>query len=190
MNKIFVIFFIILSLPQALAKEIYFRGSINPDSISTLERNIIEKINSLTEDQERVITIILGSGGGNIPIAINFVRKVRRISAEYNVQIDTQVNYERCESACTILFTAGHRRIARKKSYFGFHSPSIDKEDIPQGRNKDELLEWARTHWLDAIAAVDNQLPQRIKERELLYKMGMTYLRGKDLTTGYVNTID
>lgn len=188
--KKFILFSLLLIISAAsLADErVAFSKEITERSIKSLEKSILKKIKKIKPDENRVLVIDLASNGGDIQAAINFVKRVEEISTLNNVEINTRVNNGKCESACTILFTAGHKRIAYKKSYFGFHAPTLQSK-LPAGKTLEEVLEWARSIWINAIAAVDNQLPYVIKERELLYSKKMIYLRGHELTSGYVNEL-
>lgn len=178
----------LISFSALAERRVYFSSEITQRSIDRLESSIVKQSQKLKENEERIVVVDLDSGGGNIQEAIRFVRDVYRLSLENRIEINTRIRNGSCESACTIMFTAGEKRIASKYARFGFHTPKLESR-VPAGRTKNEILEWARSLWLDAISRVDTEASYRIREKELLYSSEMIYLSGKELNTGYVNTL-
>lgn len=178
---------LLISYAQA-ARSVHFGKQITPQSMRSLIKNIEKNIRKLKLTEERVIIIELSSGGGNIQEALRFVDDVARLSQLHGVQINTRVNYSSCESACTILFTAGELRMAGPKSRFGFHSPAIESR-LPRDRSREQVLTWARVIWLNAISKVDAQAAYMIQSSNYLLEEEMRFFNGRELSTGYVNKL-
>ena len=68
---------------------------------------------------ESLWLVILESTGGRETAALAMAKTIEAHS------LDTYVDSE-CDSACTLLFTAGDRRIASPGAIFGFHTAGID----------------------------------------------------------------
>ncbi len=188
MKLSFFFLILLLSLPAMSAKGIYFQGEIDEDSLANLERKIVKEAGRFKPGQERVIRIDLDSGGGNLLKTFASVKRIRHFETSLNVKIHTRVSGD-CESSCTVLFTAGSVRYARKRSSFGFHSPAIASK-VPAGMSRDQIIEDARVRWISAITEVDSQLGAELQRRGLLLKSNMTYLKARDLLNGYVSVID
>ncbi len=175
----------ILTTHSALAEvKVSYNDEITPKSLTKLEDNIRKTALKIKASEERKVVITLGSGGGNLYAALSFVGRINEISAKNNVVIDTRVTSS-CESACTVLFTAGNQRRAGRWAQFGFHSPAIASK-VPKGMDRKVILEEARRVWIDAISAVDPTLAGVLIKRKLLHDDDMTYLSRTELGTGYV----
>ena len=107
----------------------------------------------------------------------------------HDVKIHTKVSWGNCESACTVLFTAGEKRIASRRSRFGFHTPAIQSY-IPEGTSRDEILTDARRLWIYAIAKVDVQVASMIESKGYLFDEDFTYIDADELDTGYVTVLE
>ena len=86
------------------------------------------------------------------------------------------------------MFTVGEKRMAGKRSKFGFHSPDVVSR-LPRGLRRSDIIEEARDRWLIAVAKVDPALAIEIESRALLLDPEMSYLSGKDLMSGYVTEL-
>jgi hypothetical protein len=188
-KTMFLGFFILSGINYSLAESrVFFSSEITARSLQLLEKRMIKTINKMQPQDPRILIIDLASRGGNLQEATSFVSRMNEFASLYNVQIDTRVKSSTCESACTVMFTAGHKRYASKNSRFGFHSPQI-RSGLGPDQSAEEVLEWARNMWLDAIARVDPQVSYQIINERLLYSNEMIYLKGKDLTSGFVNSL-
>ncbi len=170
------------------ASHVSFRRDITPATLSSLVKDIEKASLKIKPDQERVVVIDLSSGGGDLNAAFKFVNETPVLEARLGIEIDTRVT-STCESACTVLYTAGRKRIARKGASFGFHSPAIASR-VPRGISRSAILEYARTRWLAAVTKVDPALAYEIDRRNLLNDEEMTYLSGRTLDGGYVTERD
>lgn len=165
--------------------KISFGGYINKSSISRLIKKI-DKAVEKNKGTRQIITISLSSHGGNINEAIRAIQHIRNLNNDPLIEINTKVSsYSDCESACTILFTAGERRFASERSEFGFHSPKLEKGKI-EGMTRDEIEERYRQIWLRYIAMVDPTTASRVESSRYLYDDDMSYISGRNLATGYV----
>lgn len=162
-----------------------FSGYISKSSISRLIKKI-DKAVAKNRGTKQIITISLSSGGGNINEAIRAIQHIRNLNNDPLIEINTKVSsYSDCESACTILFTAGEKRLASERSEFGFHSPKLEKGKI-EGMTRNEIEERYRQIWLRYIAMVDQTVAARVESSRYLYDDDMSYISGRDLATGYV----
>lgn len=162
-----------------------FGGQITKSSISRLIKKI-DKAVEKNKGTRQIITISISSGGGDINEAIRAIQHIRNLNNDPLIEINTKVSsYSNCESACTILFTAGEKRLASERTDFGFHSPKLEKGKIP-GMTRDEIEERYRQIWLRYIAMVDQTVAARVESSRYLYDDDMSYISGRDLATGYV----
>lgn len=175
------------TLPLVQAK-INFSDEITPSSIDSLLKRINKTIEKNKGNQIE-ITLNLGSGGGNINETIRAINVIRELNKDPLITINTKVSgWGSCESACTILYTAGEKRIASKNSQFGFHSPKFQSGD-KQGMTRKEIEERYRRIWLGYISGVDANSATIIKDRRYLLDYEMSYMSGRDLTSGYVTDL-
>lgn len=166
-----------------------FSGKIDEYSLQGLERRIIKAISKIKPDKPRVIVINLDSGGGDLQKANRFVQTARSLEVTHNVTINTKVSsWASCESACTVLFTAGTERLAGHRASFGFHTPKVESR-LPRGVKEEEILTMARRLWINAIARVDHQVASLVESRGYLFDEEMQYLEADQLDTGYVTAI-
>lgn len=184
MRNLSLAFLFSLSLPALAASHVSFWQEITPDSMNKLVRNIEKATSKLKPTDERVIVIDLSSGGGNLYAAFKFVNDTPALESRLGIEIDTRVS-STCESACTVLYTAGRKRLARRGASFGFHSPAIASR-VPRGVSRSAVLESARARWLAAISRVDAALAYEIDRRNLLMDEEMSYVSGRSLDGGYV----
>ena len=165
--------------------KISFYGEITE---STIDR-LIKKINRALEDnqaEQKEIVINMDSNGGDINHAIRAVRHIRALNREPNIIIHTKVtSHNSCESACTILYTAGEKRFASKRAKFGFHSPKFVRGEV-DGMTRDDIEELFREKWLGYVKAIDQTAASTIDSNRYLYSDRMSYMRGEELETGYV----
>jgi len=174
----------------ALAKpvKIGFSSAIDKDSIDRLIKNI-EK--AMTKNTTRPLEIILdlGSGGGDINQTIRALNYIRQINTTPDIEIDTKVgSWSSCESACTILFTAGKKRLAGERASFGFHSPKFQRGDR-NGVSISEIETRYRRIWLDYVTQVDPVVANEIELKRYLMDEEMSYMSGRELHTGYVTDL-
>lgn len=175
------------TLPLVQAK-VNFSDEITPSSIDALLKRINKTIEKNKGNQIE-ITLNLSSGGGNINETIRAINAIRELNNDPLIQINTKVsNWGSCESACTILYTAGEKRIASKHAQFGFHSPKFQSGD-KQGMTKRDIEERYRKIWLGYISGVDTNSATIIKDRRYLMDYEMSYMSGRDLTSGYVTDL-
>lgn len=168
--------------------KLHFSGPINKYSINRLIKRLDKSIKkNQGTDQEIILT--LDSGGGDINQTIRAVRYIRELSKNPLIKIHTQVNsYNDCESACTILFTAGVKRMASERSRFGFHSPKYESGKL-NGISRREVEERYRQIWLRYVAMVDQTTATEIESRGYLRDSNMSYISGRNLNTGYVTDL-
>jgi hypothetical protein len=178
MKKIAWLILCSVSLFSHADTTVRFGGYINQRSINSLIAKVSKAL-----DKDPVVTVELSSDGGEISAAFDFVRRAQGLGGTVNTLVRSS-----CESACTIMFTGGQERLARSSAQFGFHAPAIASR-VPRGVSREAVLKRARDRWMDAIAAVDGQAVSLIESRGMLNDEEMSYLRGRDLTTGYVTRI-
>ncbi len=186
MRKLSLLILFSFSTQAFAASHVSFWNDITPASLSSLVKNIEKAALKIKADQERVVVIDLTSGGGDLYAAFKFVSDTPALEERLGIEIDTRVT-STCESACTVLYTAGRKRLARRGASFGFHSPAIASR-VPRGVSRSAVLESARARWMAAITKVDPALAYEIDRRNLLMDEEMTYLSGRSLDGGYVTT--
>lgn len=189
MKLITILFLSSLSFSALSSSKVSFNGEITKHSIVSLEKRIIKAANKIKPGKAREIIINLDSGGGDLQAANRFVGTAKRLSVTHDVKIHTRVSWGSCESACTVLFTAGEKRIASRRSSFGFHTPAI-KSRIPHGTSRDEILTMARQLWINAIARVDYQVASMVESKGYLFDQDFTYVSADELDTGYVTVLE
>lgn len=168
---------------------VYFGSTITSSSLKSLEKSMVRSIRRMDRNEPRVLTLILSSDGGEIYPAIRFVDKVASLERQHNVQINTQVQGS-CDSACTILFTAGRERIASRYSRFGFHSPQVEGR-LPRGRNRQEVIASAKAAWVRSIARVDSHLAYELERGSDLDRENFRTYNGRQLySSGYVTRLE
>lgn len=171
-----------------ISEKIFFSGEINKSSVDRLIKRL-DKYLDLHPNQDLNITITLDSGGGNVNEALRAIREIDRLNRRPMIQIDTKVgSHNSCESACTLLYTAGEKRYASERSKFGFHSPKFVSGDRGD-RSRADIEELYRKIWLKQIRSVDNTAAQMIQDHEYLLDYNMSYVRARELTTGYVTDL-
>lgn len=171
-----------------VSEKIFFSGEITKSSVDRLIKRIDKYIDQ-HPNQDLSITITLDSGGGNVNEALRAIREINRLNRNPMIQIDTKVGSRNsCESACTLLFTAGHKRFASERSKFGFHSPKFVSGDRGE-LTRDDIEDLYRRLWLKQIRSVDSTAAQMIQDHEYLLDYGMSYVRARELTTGYVTDL-
>lgn len=174
----------ILDVLQTKSK-VFFSGAINKSSINRLLKRL-DKVIEKNQGSKQVITLSLSSTGGDINETIRAVRYIRSLNLDPLITINTKVSsHSDCESACTILFTAGEKRLADERSRFGFHSPKLEKGKV-SGMTKKEIEEHYRGIWLNYVGMVDKTAADTIKSRGYLLDPEMSYISGRNLNTGYV----
>lgn len=190
MKILYIALILALSSQYALAQtSVSFTGKIDESSLQSLERRIVKAISKIKPDKPRVIIINLDSGGGDLQKANRFVQTARTLEVTHNVTINTKVSsWASCESACTVLFTAGTERLAGHRASFGFHTPKVESR-LPRGVKEEEILTMARRLWINAIARVDHQVASLVESRGYLFDQEMQYLEADQLDTGYVTSI-
>ena len=133
------------------------------------------------KDGYEVVTLKLNLNGGDLEQAILLTEEIKRLNRETQTTINTQVSGSiGCHSACTIIFTAGKKRIAKRNATFGFHSPSTDQSD------EKPLIPVFRDLWLDYIYQVDSVLGEKLEAEKSLFKSQFTYFGAHELSSGYV----
>ena len=178
------------SIQEVLPKveeKLTFRDEITASSIDSLLRKI-DKAVQKNKGSNLVITLSLDSGGGNINETIRALNKIRELNQDPLIEINTKVGSGSCESACTILYTAGEKRLATKHAQFGFHSPKFQSGN-KGGLTKRDIEERYRRIWLGYVSAVDQNAATIIKDRRYLMDEEMSYMSGKELNHGYVTDI-
>lgn len=178
MKKIAWLILSSLSLLSYADTTVRFGGDINPRSINSLITKISKEL-----AKDSVVNVELSSGGGEINAALDFVNRVQRLNGTVNTVVHSS-----CESACTIMYTAGYERLASSAASFGFHAPAIASR-VPRGVSREAVLQRARERWMDAISRVDGRAVYLIESRGMLDDEEMSYLRARDLTSGYVTRI-
>jgi hypothetical protein len=178
MKKIAWLILCSVSLFSHADTTVRFGGYISPSSINSL----LSKVSKALET-DSVVTVELSSSGGEIAAALSFVQRAAGLGGTVNTFVRSS-----CESACTIMFTGGVERLATSSAQFGFHAPAIASR-VPDGVSREAVLQHARDRWMDAIGAVDGQAVRLIESRGMLNDEEMSYLRGRDLTTGYVTRL-
>lgn len=171
--------------------EIKLSGKIDKSSIAETIMKLRNAANSNRAFYKN-ITLKLDSIGGDINQAIKLFREIKNLTKNPDVSINTKVaNRDDCDSACTIIFAAGEKRIAGRKAKFGFHSPDYIKGYGAGLSRKDikAIEEEFRQKWLTAIAEADPVVAREIQERRLLYGSRMKYMRASELMTGYVTEL-
>tara|TARA_R110000868_G_scaffold248282_6_gene504675 strand:- start:3405 stop:4073 length:669 start_codon:yes stop_codon:yes gene_type:complete len=165
--------------------KINFYGEITKSSIDRLIRKLDRAI-AENENEQKEIIINMDSGGGDINHSIRAVKYIRELNRNPNIQVHTKVtSHNSCESACTILYTAGEKRFAGTRTKFGFHSPKFVRGRV-DGMSSDDIEELFRVKWLRFIRDVDQTAASTIGLNRYLYDDRMSYMRGEDLETGYV----
>lgn len=178
------------SIQEVLPKveeKLSFRDEITASSIDSLLRKI-DKVVQKHKGSQLVITLSLDSGGGNINETIRAINKIRELNNDPLIEINTKVSYGSCESACTMLYTAGEKRLATKHAQFGFHSPKFQSGNKGTLTKRD-IEERYRRIWLGYISGVDQNAATIIKDRRYLMDEEMSYMSGKELNHGYVTEI-
>lgn len=170
------------------AVKIGFSSQITESSMNSLIKSINK---AMTKNKERplVITLDLGSGGGDINQTIRAINFIRQINTSPDITINTKVgSWSSCESACTILYTAGKKRYAGERAQFGFHSPKFERGDR-QGMSIKDIEARYRTIWLGYITQVDPVVASEIEIKRYLMDYEMSYMAGRELHTGYVTDL-
>lgn len=174
-----------------LAKPVVKIGFSSEITKSSMDRLIKDFNKAMTKNTERplVINLDLGSGGGNVNEAIRVLNYIRQINTTPDITINTRVgSWSSCESACTILYTAGKKRYAAERAQFGFHSPKFQSGDR-QGVSVNDIENRYRKIWLDYIIQVDPVVANEIELKHYLMDEEMSYMSGRDLHTGYVTDL-
>lgn len=184
--KILTIMLLAFFIPQSTdaAVTVRFGAAITPGSMDSLTRNVDRAARRLRADDDREIVIHLSSEGGNLREAARFVDEARALEQNLNVMISTKVTGS-CDSACTVLFTAGSRRYAKTSAKFGFHAPKIESR-LPRGITSQMVMDSARNLWLQSIARVDASLAYRIQNGRYLFGEDMNYIRANNIGYGYI----
>ena len=168
--------------------KIGFGSAIDANSIDRLIKNIDKAISKNTERPLEII-LDLSSGGGDINQTIRVLNYIRQINTTPDIEINTRVgSWSSCESACTILFTAGKKRIAAERASFGFHSPKFERGDR-NGISVKAIEERYRKIWLSYISQVDAVVANEIELKHYLNDPEMSYMSGRELHTGYVTDL-
>lgn len=188
-TPLFILLLSAISVQAFASAKVSFSGEITKSSIASLERRVIKAADKIKPGKAREIIITLDSGGGDLQAANKFVATARRLSVTHDVKIHTKVSWGNCESACTVLFTAGEERIASRRASFGFHTPSIQSR-IPRGMSREEILTMARQLWINAIARVDYQVASMVESKGYLFDEDFTYVDADELNTGYVTILE
>ena len=171
-----------------VTKNIKFSGEITKYSIDKLIKRINNSIDEHANEDINII-ITLDSGGGNVNESLRAIREIRRLNRNPMIQIDTRVGtFNSCESSCTLLFTAGHKRMASERAKFGFHSPKFVRGDRGE-MTRDDVENHYREIWLKQIYNIDPVASTMIRDHEYLLDYDMSYVRARELTTGYVTDL-
>ncbi len=174
-------------LPK-VEEKVSFSDEITASSINSL-LNRIHKLIEKNEGRQLEITLTLASGGGNVNETIRAVNTIRQLNLDPLITINTIVGkYSSCESACTILYTAGEKRFASKNSQFGFHSPKFESGN-KQGKTTQEIEDLYRKIWIGYVSSIDQNSATIIQDRRYLMDHEMSYMTGKELNSGYVTDI-
>ncbi|MFT6875016.1 MAG: ATP-dependent protease ClpP protease subunit [Granulosicoccus sp.] len=105
----------------------------------SLELGITNAVRRALSDNDKVRTVMLNSGGGNIYEG----RGLAKIISEH--RLNTSVT-ERCSSACTLAFIGGVHRTALQSARFGFHQYRVDADydiivtDVSKEQERDTAL--------------------------------------------------
>jgi ATP-dependent protease ClpP protease subunit len=173
-----------IELEQTESK-ITFSGVIDKRSINRLISRIDKAIEKNKGTQQKII-LSLDSTGGDINETIRAVKYIRELNQDPLIEIHTKLlSNNNCESACTILFTAGEKRFAGERAKFGFHSPKFQRGDR-NGMSKKEIEEIYRNVWFNYISQVDPSTADVLRSRGYLLHQWMSYLPARELSTGYV----
>jgi len=168
--------------------KIGFSSAIDKNSMDRLIKNI-EKAMEKNTARPLEIVLDLGSGGGDINQTIRALNYIRQINTTLDIEINTRVgSWSSCESACTILFTAGKKRFAAERASFGFHSPKFERGDR-EGISIKDIEERYRKIWLGYVSQVDPVVANEIELKHYLMDPEMSYMSGRELHTGYVTDL-
>jgi ATP-dependent protease ClpP protease subunit len=105
----------------------------------SLELGITNAVRRALSDNDKVRTVMLNSGGGNIYEG----RGLAKIISEH--RLNTSVT-EQCSSACTLAFIGGVHRTALQSARFGFHQYRVDADydiivtDVSKEQERDTAL--------------------------------------------------
>lgn len=119
-----------------------------------LEMYDVKLIAEYLFNNPEIKTLRISGLGGFIPAA----RKIARVLIRYD--IDTEA-FDKCYSACTIIFLAGNHRVMSEGGQLGFHRQWIDKKE--EKRHYEAMR--VTTGWkdeFDYIAYVYNVLTDHI----------------------------
>jgi ATP-dependent protease ClpP protease subunit len=111
-----------------------------------------KKLSQALDAAPNAHNLILNSHGGRILEALAMVDLIKAR------QIDTRV-VENCESACTLLFLAGHERSASPLAAIGFHQPdfpglsSEGRESLIQSNREDYRAAGMTDEFIDRVMA-------------------------------------
>lgn len=151
---------------------VHFRGEINEKSATELVESLFRKI----DEGSHSLTLFLESRGGDIREA----SKIAFFLEELDV---TTVNLKDCSSACTIVFAAGKRRLARSNAKFTFHGVTLSEDDsnfrLPENVRNQVIRNYAAT-WTQSINKVSPPLAKELTDNDVLLS-GNLVLRGKKL---------
>lgn len=165
-----------------------FSSQIDKRSIDRLIKNILKEIQK-KEGEAIELTLNLSSGGGEINETIRAVNFIRQMNINPLIEIHTKVSgWSSCESACTILYTAGKKRLAAERASFGFHSPKFQRGDR-NGVSIAQIEDKYRKIWLQYVAMVDPAVATMLELNHYLQDEEMSYLSGRELHTGYVTDL-
>jgi hypothetical protein len=124
----------------------------------------------------------LDSSGGNLDAALKMSGVMRALQAFS--RIDTRVVAgAACQSACTALFAAGHRREAARDALFMFHASRFagrGADPTAAGRLQADL----EARYLAALGRVDPLLLRRLEEEGAFDTPAPTYRRAEELGPG------
>jgi hypothetical protein len=184
--KIITLLLLCLLIPQTThaVTVVGFSSKIRPSSIQRLTNDITRAASRLRPGASREIVIHLSSEGGILREAARFVDTAREIEQTLNIELNTKVTRS-CDSACTVLFTAGTRRYARSSATFGFHAPKIESR-LPRGVTAQQVMAAARNLWLGAIARVDLSFANQLEQGRYLYGEDMNEIQAGRVGYGYV----
>ena len=189
--KSFLVFALVAAtLNAAVAKpgNLHFPGDINVSSIKRLIKRI-DKALLKNSGTKKELIISLSSLGGEMNQAILATKYIRKLNSNPQIEIHTSVSgHSSCESACTLLYTAGEKRFASYGSRFGFHSPKFKSGKL-NGMTRAEVEELYRKIRLDYISWVDKITAEMLQDNRYLFDDEMRYIIGRDLTSGYVTDL-
>lgn len=161
----------------ATAYSVNLKGPVSPSSVQA----VMNSVNTHLAAGEVNLTLRLESEGGQIPSAVNLANFLREKVAQ-GLYVTTY-NRAQCNSACTIIFAAGQKRIAARGAKFYFHSVGVDGA----GKDHDAVQQrWANI-WIGEIGKVDPRLAQELEVDETLVGYGheKTYHAGALFDNGY-----